>query len=86
MNTREIARVLGRRGGRARAARLSAEERRRIASLGGQARRRSIGAKQRVLVNLRHARMIVSMRGGAERITRMKRCSGPIPGLYPAKR
>jgi hypothetical protein len=42
MDVREMARLMGRRGGQARARRLSAERRRQIASLGGQARRSSL--------------------------------------------
>jgi hypothetical protein len=77
-----MAKVLGRRGGRARARRLSAADRKRIASLGGHARRRSLEAAQRIITNLRHARMVALMRG-TPRVRRMKTCAGPLPGLPP---
>jgi hypothetical protein len=83
MDAREMARVLGRRGGRARAERLSAEARRSIASLGGQARRRSILAARRILDNLRYAAAVQELRGGSPGIIRMKTFGGPLPGLYP---
>jgi hypothetical protein len=80
-----MARVLGRRGGRARARRLSAEARRNIASLGGQARRRSLLAARRIADNLRYAAAVQDLRGGPPRILRMKTFRGPLPGLYPAR-
>jgi general stress protein YciG len=53
MNTSEIARVLGRRGGKARARSLSREERREIAAKGGRARALSHHAERRVRENFR---------------------------------
>ena len=85
MDTHQMARALGRRGGRARAAKLSSEEKQRIASLGGHARRRSLEAARRIVINLRHARMVTLMRGGPAAVTRMKRFTGLLPGLYPDK-
>jgi hypothetical protein len=78
-----MARVLGRRGGRARARRLSAEDRRRIASLGGQARRESLLAARRIADNLRYAAAAQDLSGGSPEILRMKTCRRPLPGLYP---
>jgi hypothetical protein len=78
-----MARVLGRRGGRARARRLSAEARRSIASLGGQSRRRSLVAARRIADNLRYAAAVLELRGGSPEVLRMKTFSGPLPGLYP---
>jgi hypothetical protein len=82
MNSQEMARLLGRRGGRARARRLSPEERRRIAALGGEARRRSLEAARRVMINLRYAAMMVELRGGPPDVIRMKSFGGPLPGIY----
>jgi hypothetical protein len=78
-----MARRLGRRGGRARAKRLSPERRRRIASLGGKARRRSLTAARRIADNLRYAAAVVELRGGGTKLLRMKEFSGRLPGLYP---
>jgi len=78
-----MARMLGRRGGRARARRLSPERRRQIASLGGQARHRSLQAARRIAENLGYAAAVLELRGGPPRVLRMKTFSGRLPGLYP---
>ena len=82
MNTREMAQALGRRGGRARAAKLPAQDRQRIASLGGYARRRSLEAARRVAENFMYAAAVVALQGGPPKIKRMKTFRGPLPGLY----
>lgn len=83
MDARDFARVLGRRGGRARAQRLSAAERKRIASLGAQARASSLQAARRITDCLRYADAVTELRGGAPEVTRMRAFDGPIPGSYP---
>ena len=55
MKLSDLAKALGQRGGRARAARLSSDERRRIAASGGRARRLSIKAAKRITENLSYA-------------------------------
>ena len=82
MNPSEMAKLLGSRGGRARARRLSEEERRRIAALGGKARARSLEAARRVMINLRYANAVIEMRGGAADVKSTKAFAGPLPGLY----
>lgn len=77
-----MARVMGRRGGRARASRLSPERRRQIASLGGQARQRSLLATRRLVENLLYAAAVAELRGGARDVLRMKTFDGRLPGLY----
>ena len=77
-----MARAMGRRGGRARASRLSPEQRRRIASLGGHARQRSPLAVRRLVENLLYAAAVDKLRGEAREILRMKTFAGPLPGLY----
>jgi hypothetical protein len=81
MNAQEMARLLGRRGGRARAKKLSAEERRRIAALGGEARRRSFEATRRVLTNLRYAATVIELQGGRPTIVPTKTFKGPLPDI-----
>jgi hypothetical protein len=83
MDITQVARSLGRRGGHARAARLTPEERRRIAALGGQARRRSFELARRVAENFRYVDAVAAMRGGRPKVARLKTCRGPLPGLYP---
>jgi hypothetical protein len=83
MDGREMARSMGRRGGRARARRLSAERRRQIASLGGQARRLSFLVARRITENLRYAVAVQDLRGGPPEVLRMKSFGGRLPGHYP---
>jgi hypothetical protein len=78
-----MAKALGRRGGRARATRLSAAERSRIASLGADARRRSLQAARRIADNFRYAATAIELRGRPRDVTRMKTFTGPLPGIYP---
>ena len=82
MNTRDMARALGRRGGRARARNLTADERRRIAALGGAARRRSLEAERRLAANFAYAAMVRELRPPPA-VERMKSFSGRLPGLDP---
>jgi hypothetical protein len=82
MKLQEMARAMGRRGGRARARRLSAERRRQIASLGGQARHRSLQAARRIDDNLAYAAAALELRGGPPKVRRMKTFNGRLPGLY----
>jgi hypothetical protein len=78
-----MARALGRRGGLSRAARLSAEDRSRIASLGGAARRRSLQAARRVADNFQYATAVRELAGRPRAVTRMKAFTGRLPGIYP---
>ena len=82
MKVREMARQMGRRGGRARARRLSAKRRREIASLGGRARRNSLLVARRIVDALRYAAAIRDLGGGPPEVGRMKTVRGPLPGLY----
>jgi hypothetical protein len=82
MDRSTIAKELGRRGGHVRAARLSAAERTRIASLGAAARRQSFEVARRIADNFKYAAAMTSLRGGASAVTRMKRFAGPLPGIY----
>ena len=77
-----MARVMGRRGGRARASRLSPERRREIASLGGKARQRSLLAALRLVENLLYAAAVAELQGGVRKVLRMTTFAGPLPGLY----
>jgi hypothetical protein len=81
----QIAKTLGRRGGLTRAARLHPEERRRIAALGGEARRVSLEAARRVAVNLRYATAVRALRPqpGVERLSAFE---GRLPGISSTKR
>ena len=82
MNRRAIAKELGRRGGQMRAVRLTAAERSRIASLGGAARRLSLGAARRIADNFAYAATVAVLRSAPRHVTRMKTFAGPLPGIY----
>ena len=76
---------MGSRGGRARARRLSPEERRRIASLGGIARHRSLQVAQRIADNFRYVADILDLQGKSLKVVRMKAFTGRLPGIYPGR-
>ena len=78
-----MARRLGQRGGRARARRLSAERRREIASLGGEARRRSLLAAKRIADNFHYLTAVLALQGGPPEVARTKTFDGRLPGIYP---
>jgi len=83
MNASEMARVLGRKGGRPRGQRLSVAEKKRIASLGGHARRQSLQAARRIADNFRYAAVLGELRGQPATVTRLRDFAGPLPGIYP---
>ena len=85
MNVSQMAKSLGRQGGRARARRLSAAERTRIASLGGKARGESLLAARRIVDNYRYAAVLFDLRGRRTTVTRLRTFAGPLPGIYPAR-
>jgi hypothetical protein len=84
MNATEMARALGRKGGRARGRRLSPAERKRIASLGGKARVQSLLAARRIADNFRYAAAVEELRGQPAAVRRLSAFTGPLPGIYPA--
>jgi len=86
MDVSAMAREMGRRGGRARADRLSAERRRQIASLGGRARQRSLLATRRLVDNLLYAAAALELRGETRKVLRMKTFTGRLPGLYARRK
>jgi hypothetical protein len=91
MNPRDMARALGRRGGRVRAKRLSAEHRTQIASLGGTARAISLDVARRIDDNFRYAAAARELgdpfrsRTGSRRTGKRRVDGGRLPGLYPPK-
>lgn len=85
MDSRQMARKLGARGGRARALRLTADRRRRIASQGGAARRESLATARRIADNFAYVEAVVTLQGGRPQVRRMSDVAGPLPGLYPVR-
>jgi hypothetical protein len=83
MNASEMARALGRKGGRARGQRLSAADKQRIASLGGTARFQSLQAARRIADNYRYVAVLGDLRGQPATVERLRIFAGPLPGIYP---
>ena len=77
-----MARALGRRGGLARGERLTAAEKKRIASLGGKARSQSIQATRRMVDNLRYAAAVSDLRRKPTNVRRVRTFSGRLPGIF----
>jgi general stress protein YciG len=66
MTASEMARIMGRKGGRARASRLSAERRSEIARMGGKARRESFEIAKRIQSNFDHLAAIRELRNAGK--------------------
>ena len=82
MKPNYFARALGKKGGMARARRLSAGERKRIAAVGGRARARSLRAARRIAENFRYANAAQGLSGKSNKVTRLKAFEGRLPGIY----
>jgi hypothetical protein len=66
-----------------RASRLSAQDRKRIASMGGRARLDSLRTAQRLADNLQYAAALGELSGRAPDVTPLRAFEGPLPGIYP---
>jgi hypothetical protein len=84
MNASDMAKALGRWGGRARAKRLAVAEKKRIASMGGKARLQSLRAARCIADNFRYAAVLGKLRGQPTTVKRLRGFAGPLPGIYPA--
>jgi hypothetical protein len=82
MKISQIACQLGRRGGLARARRLSGPAKRRIAAAGGKARALSFAVARRLQKNFQYVRAVRSLRTPAP-IVSLKTCVYRLPGVYP---
>lgn len=82
MHTRDMAKALGARGGRARAKRLAPRDRKRIAALGGRARADSIAAARRIADNFRYLATMRVMPGRTTAVVRLEDFRGRLPGIY----
>lgn len=81
MNINNIAKKLGQRGGRARAKKLGAKERSRIASQGGEARAESYRAKRIIEENFAYLEFIESFLP-KPKVKRVSQVQGRLPGIY----
>ena len=80
----EAARALGQRGGKARAARLSVEKRKAIASMGGRAKGLSHHAERRIRDNFRYLAAVDALGPRPAAVRLMRRFAGPLPSLGPS--
>ncbi len=81
MGPSDLARMLGQRGGRARAARLTDARKRHIAALGGRARRDSLQAARRISENFRYVAAMDALRGGRPRAKQLAAVAGRLPDV-----
>lgn len=81
MNLRKIAKKMGRKGGLARAKRLSAEQRIKIASLGGQVKALSAKAEQRIEKNYIYVKIVKELQKPPKPKS-ISRISHSLPGIY----
>jgi hypothetical protein len=80
----QAARALGQQGGRARAARLSADKRKAIASMGGRAKSLSHHAERRIRDNFRYLSAVDALGPRPAAVRLMRRFAGPLPSLGPS--
>lgn len=81
-----IAKSLGRLGGLARAKRLSADHKKKIASRGGKARAESLLAARRIRENFDYLAAVQTLQGKAAPIKSVSNYTGPLPGHYAKTR
>jgi hypothetical protein len=80
--THNLAKIPGRLGGRARAKRLSVEHKKKIASLGGRSRSKSLQAARRIVENFLYVAAIRDLAGKSYKIRRVKTFKNRLPGIY----
>lgn len=85
MNAKQIAKALGRRGGLARSKKLSAEQRKAIASRGGHGKALNAKAAQRIVDNFIYLDVLRELRK-VPQVKSVSRTSEPLPGIYAKKR
>lgn len=86
MKTQDMAKALGRRGGQVRAKRLSAETKKRIASLGGQARAESYLLRRRIAKNFHYVAAVRGLAGRSYQVRRVHNTKERLPGIHDQHR
>lgn len=81
-----IAKSLGRLGGLARAKRLSADHKKKIASSGGKARAESLLAARRIQENFDYLDAVIALQDKPITIKSVSHYAGPLPGHYAKSR
>ncbi len=77
-----MAKTLGRLGGLARAKRLSATHKKKIAAHGGMARAQSLLAARRIRENFDYLNAVFALQGKTITIKSVATYKGPLPGHY----
>jgi hypothetical protein len=85
VKARQMTKAPGRRAGHARAQRLTAADRSRIAALGGRSRQRAPDAARRIVDTLEYAAAVRELGTRTRKVKRMKTSKGRLPGIYPDK-
>ena len=80
MDTSAMARALGRRGGLARARRLTGGERQRIAALGARARMESLTIAHRIEANAAFLTAALEL-APPPKVRRVRSAAGPLPDI-----
>ncbi|MCP5468310.1 MAG: hypothetical protein H7A32_03485 [Deltaproteobacteria bacterium] len=80
-NYRKLAKLLGQRGGKVRAKKLSAQQRKDIASLGGQKRVQSLQIKKAMIENFRYLEAI-RLLSKPVKVRQVSSCKQRLPGIY----
>jgi hypothetical protein len=76
-----IAKALGKRGGQARAKRLSAERKKAIAAQGGRSRAESLQLKRCIEENFKYVAAIQELQGGPVKVKHVKTWKHRLPSL-----
>lgn len=85
MNTRQLARALGRQGGLARAKNLSASQRKKIAAKGGRMKALSAKAAARIEANFKYLKVVEELQK-TPRPKAVSRVDQPLPGIYARRK
>lgn len=83
MDLTDIAKQMGRLGGKARARRLSRQAKQAIGSLGGKARAQSLLVAKRIEQNFAYVAALSELQGKPCKVKQIKHCTGRLPGIYP---
>lgn len=85
MTISALAAALGRRGGLARAANLSADRKAQIAATGAAARRQSLEAARRITANFHFLELVRAFAPEPPKVRRVSHPRGPLPDLSKPK-
>lgn len=82
MKKENMAKILGSRGGKARAKKLSAARRKEIASSGAKARIESLRIAKEILVNFKYLESFREFAPPTKKVRSVSKCNHKLPGIY----